>query len=320
MTKKNNFKLNNHCESIRAWQSDEIASHSFAMTEYGRSMVEMLGVLAVMGVLSVAGIAGFNSAMNRHRANELLYEASKRATVVAMQVASGNGSQLFVAEFGDNSWNVTTDNLTNQFGIKSPSVGAEVCRQVVNSVGTGTVVRKVLSGTTDATNDASKCTDATITLVYNNDLSATDITPAQVTCEDSEKVEVTYTSGACCTYQKTEKVCPGFEPPACTPAAACECTTQDCCTGTDKVWTQSSAGMTSVYKCLPQGAVLGCTYHGQCVICNIGEAVGCSIHATYCTCGPTQQAIGSDWNDRITVCTANQKAVCTSSSCTCEDL
>ena len=49
----------------------------------GRSMVEMLGVLAVMGILSAAGIAGYNNAMNRHRANELLNEASKRATVVA---------------------------------------------------------------------------------------------------------------------------------------------------------------------------------------------------------------------------------------------
>ena len=55
----------------------------------GRSMVEMLGVLAVIGVLSVAGIAGYTAAMNRHRANELINEASKRATLVAMQAAAG---------------------------------------------------------------------------------------------------------------------------------------------------------------------------------------------------------------------------------------
>ena len=42
-------------------QSGEIATpYGLAMTgQYGRSMVEMLGVLAVIGVLSVAGIAGF---------------------------------------------------------------------------------------------------------------------------------------------------------------------------------------------------------------------------------------------------------------------
>ena len=68
--------------------------------EQGRSMVEMLGVLAVMGVLSVAGIAGYTTAMNKYRANELLNEASKRAAIVAMQIASGkSGEALSIIEF-----------------------------------------------------------------------------------------------------------------------------------------------------------------------------------------------------------------------------
>ena len=45
--------------------------------EQGRSMVEMLGVLAIIGVLSIGGIAGYTMAMNRYRANELLDIASK---------------------------------------------------------------------------------------------------------------------------------------------------------------------------------------------------------------------------------------------------
>lgn len=40
-------------------------------TESGRSMVEMLGVLAIIGVLSVGGIAGYTMAMNKYRANEI---------------------------------------------------------------------------------------------------------------------------------------------------------------------------------------------------------------------------------------------------------
>ena len=39
--------------------------------ESGRSMVEMLGVLAIIGVLSVGGIAGYTMAMRKYRANEL---------------------------------------------------------------------------------------------------------------------------------------------------------------------------------------------------------------------------------------------------------
>lgn len=42
----------------------------------GRSMIEMLGVLAIIGVLSIGGLAAYNTAMERNRANELLYNAS----------------------------------------------------------------------------------------------------------------------------------------------------------------------------------------------------------------------------------------------------
>lgn len=41
-------------------------------SELGRSMVEMLGVLAIIGVLSIVGIAGYKKAMNKIRANELM--------------------------------------------------------------------------------------------------------------------------------------------------------------------------------------------------------------------------------------------------------
>ena len=42
------------------------------VNESGRSMVEMLGVLAIIGVLSIGGIAGYTMAMNRYRANEVI--------------------------------------------------------------------------------------------------------------------------------------------------------------------------------------------------------------------------------------------------------
>ena len=46
------------------------------VNESGRSMVEMLGVLAIIGVLSIGGIAGYTMAMNRYRANEGLAAAN----------------------------------------------------------------------------------------------------------------------------------------------------------------------------------------------------------------------------------------------------
>ncbi|MBQ8557453.1 MAG: hypothetical protein IJ440_01510, partial [Alphaproteobacteria bacterium] len=46
--------------------------------EIGRSMVEMLGVLAVTGVLSVGGIMGYRFAMDKYRANDIINEVNMR--------------------------------------------------------------------------------------------------------------------------------------------------------------------------------------------------------------------------------------------------
>jgi len=42
--------------------------------EFGRSMIEMLGVLAIVGILSVGGIAGFSKAMMKYKLNKLTEE------------------------------------------------------------------------------------------------------------------------------------------------------------------------------------------------------------------------------------------------------
>ena len=55
--------------------------------ETGRSMVEMLGVLAIIGVLSVGGIAGYNTAMKRYKANEVV----NTATMLSMMAQSADG-------------------------------------------------------------------------------------------------------------------------------------------------------------------------------------------------------------------------------------
>ncbi len=122
-----------------------------AMTgECGRSMVEMLGVLAVIGVLSVAGIAGYNNAMNKHRANELINEANKRATVVAMQFASGketastiefSGHSTFSGGIFDDTLSLSSE--AGQFKLTLNNLLPEVCQQMKNTIGDTSVVRQV---------------------------------------------------------------------------------------------------------------------------------------------------------------------------------
>jgi len=42
--------------------------------QFGRSMVEMLGVLAIIGVLSVGAIAGYSTAMTKYKINKVVYQ------------------------------------------------------------------------------------------------------------------------------------------------------------------------------------------------------------------------------------------------------
>ena len=45
--------------------------------QYGRSMIEMLGVLAIVGVLSVGGIAGYSKAMEKFKINKTANQVSQ---------------------------------------------------------------------------------------------------------------------------------------------------------------------------------------------------------------------------------------------------
>ena len=58
--------------------------------ETGRSMVEMLGVLAIIGVLSVMGIYSYTIAIRKYRANEIVQTASALA-VMSSSMNQGDG-------------------------------------------------------------------------------------------------------------------------------------------------------------------------------------------------------------------------------------
>ena len=65
---------------------------ALAMTknaQSGRSMIEMLGVLAIIGVLSVGGIAGYSKAMMKYRINKTI----EQITLIAGNVRAFWGPQ-----------------------------------------------------------------------------------------------------------------------------------------------------------------------------------------------------------------------------------
>ena len=57
--------------------------------ESGRSMIEMLGVLAIIGVLSIGGLAAYSSAMTRNKANNILDYATKAGMNATEKKAAG---------------------------------------------------------------------------------------------------------------------------------------------------------------------------------------------------------------------------------------
>ena len=67
----------------------------FQKSQFGRSMIEMLGVLAIVGVLSVGGLAGYAKAMRTNRVNNAIdymnrawveFKAKKAAGQVASKI------------------------------------------------------------------------------------------------------------------------------------------------------------------------------------------------------------------------------------------
>ena len=65
--------------------------NKYTIEQSGRSMIEMLGVLAIVGVLSVAGIAGYSKAMAKYKANKVIDQISMTAANVRTAF-SGQGS------------------------------------------------------------------------------------------------------------------------------------------------------------------------------------------------------------------------------------
>ena len=65
--------------------------------ENGRSMIEMLGVLAIIGVLSVGGLYAYTTAMLKYRMNEVVHVASMMA-VLAKGANAGEGACIKLSD------------------------------------------------------------------------------------------------------------------------------------------------------------------------------------------------------------------------------
>ena len=104
----------------------------FKNNQTGRSMVEMLGVLAIIGVLSVGGIAGYSKAMFKHKINKtideittisqnirtLCFDHGDKCSEFLCFARNPSGCTILkqLQLVPDDRWNEETNTLTSVFG------------------------------------------------------------------------------------------------------------------------------------------------------------------------------------------------------------
>ena len=139
---------------------------NYKRSQNGRSMVEMLGVLAIVGVLSVGGVYGYGVAMKKHKANELLHQASMLATTISAQAMTNDGKlPQTITSFGNSNYGTfspsTTDALDGKgFSIEISNMDSAVCKQMEKMAG-GMV-------------QGASCSGTTLTLTYYKNLATTE--------------------------------------------------------------------------------------------------------------------------------------------------
>ena len=114
----------------------------------GRSMIEMLGVLAIIGVLSVGGIVGYSKAMDKYKTNQILNGITHTINnVKTLFMAQNNVKGLTTKEAYD------AGVIPDEFKADKDNLAA--LSSVVHSYGgTVQIVAKTVDGK-DATNEAS---------------------------------------------------------------------------------------------------------------------------------------------------------------------
>ncbi len=106
------------------------------LSESGRSLTEMLGVLAVMGVLTIGAIAGFNYAMNKQRTNATVEYVNELAVLGTGQMLAGGTPKLL--DYPDHTPSgypakITTDKENpTAFYIEIDQVPTPVCNEIIS--------------------------------------------------------------------------------------------------------------------------------------------------------------------------------------------
>ena len=294
---------------------NQVQHDNGVVSQSGRSMVEMLGVLAVIGVLSVTAIGGYRYGMDKYHANEILKGVSARAMTASMEKTQNHTLTLAGHADDINGYMVGKETApggdNTRFAITVSGVPESICDLVLRDGPENALY--VYGG--DGTVTSCSNGDNTLAFIFNDNLSTT------LKAND---------------YNGNEDGCTGAGYTLC----ADDTCRADCCAGVDTTCqtcaangtvtpkegtctiTEPNDGVCSNGACVAN-LCLGVDVDAQCQSCDsvtgeITDTITCNNHGT-CSNGTCSCDMGystSAGATTCTICSAGTYAVAGSSSCT----
>ena len=127
-------------------------------SQKGRSMVEILGVLAIIGVLSVGGISAYSAAMAKVKANGLMEATLKEAFLISDQLMMGVVTPKLSGFSKSLFDSVSVVPNTNNFELTLKAVDEDVCENLKSLLGALSMVQNI--------------TDDCLKVTFNKNLTA----------------------------------------------------------------------------------------------------------------------------------------------------
>ncbi len=157
--------------------------------EFGRSMMEMMGVLAVIGVLSVGGMYGYNSAINNYKVDKVVHVVSEgyvelMTSAATQSQADATVNRIKVPEGITLTFLDASSAQKNAYMQVNFGASYDLCQQFMNSFGNNSSEYTVIS---QCNKTAHSCVcvvpkDSRGKLIYNNRPTATDSSSLSCSC------------------------------------------------------------------------------------------------------------------------------------------
>ena len=227
---------------------------AFRNAQSGRSMTEMLGVLAIIGVLSIGGIVGYSYGMDKYRTNQTIQDISLRAVDLMTQAGQGRAELSFAEWEKENTIYDFANPAYSDDGLVMFDVGANdkipqrVCEMVFDGLSNTAVQIDINAERADSNSTCG--TDNTMTFYFEGGSASTpDTGPTGEQCGDT----VCGTCQKCDSATETCVMVSNYETKctvdgqsgwcvsgACEPDTACNCGTGQYCADTNDSCTEPS--------------------------------------------------------------------------------